>query len=144
MKNNNQLGELVKHRRTALALTQRSLGRKAGVAASHIALIENGQRKPSLKLVAPLADILGIDRPSFLVLAYPETKGCFAQANMEEPLSVTPFWKRFINNDGLLAQYHVTDRELQALKPLSLLGTVHSAKEFLAILMLVRDIPSNK
>jgi hypothetical protein len=39
-----------------------------------------------------------------------------------------------------LARYHVTARELQALEHLSLLGTVRSAKELLAILTLIRDI----
>jgi hypothetical protein len=34
--------------------------------------------------------------------------------------------------------------ELRVLENLSLLGTVRSAKEFLAILMLIRDIPANK
>jgi hypothetical protein len=43
-----------------------------------------------------------------------------------------------------LARYHVTKPELQALEQLSLLGAVLSAKEFLAILTLIRDIPETK
>ncbi len=54
MKNREQLAQLVKNRRQALGLTQYSLAEKLGVEASYIALIENGRRKPSLKLVARL------------------------------------------------------------------------------------------
>ena len=38
----------------------------------------------------------------------------------------------------------LTKRELQALEHLSLLGAAISAKEFLAILTLIRDIPEHK
>ena len=58
----NQVGETVKSRREGLGWTQRSLAEKLGVEASHIAFIESGRRKPSLKLIARLADALGIDR----------------------------------------------------------------------------------
>jgi len=56
----------------------------------------------------------------------------------------SPSWQRFIKNRELLNRYKVTDRELRTLEHLSLLGTVVSAKEFLAILTLIRDIPSSK
>jgi transcriptional regulator with XRE-family HTH domain len=51
-----------------LGLTQRSLASKLGVEASHVAFIESGRRKPSLKLVAPIADTLGLDPQEALVL----------------------------------------------------------------------------
>ena len=65
-----------------------------------------------------------------------------AEPKPEPGRKVAPSWQRFIKNHELLARYHVSDRELQALEHLSLLGTVHSAKEFLAILTLIRDIPT--
>jgi len=43
-----------------------------------------------------------------------------------------------------LSRYNVTDRELRTLEHLSFLGTVVSAKEFLAILTLIRDLPASK
>jgi transcriptional regulator with XRE-family HTH domain len=143
MKNTNELGELVKRRREGLGLTQRSLAQKLGVEPSHVAFIESGRRKPSLKLIARMADILGVDRQSLLILAHPEAKVLLTE---EKPKArkATASWQRFIKNHDLLAQYHVTDRELHALEHLNLLGTVHSAKEFLAILTLIRDIPPIK
>jgi transcriptional regulator with XRE-family HTH domain len=62
MKRTRNLGELLKARREGLSLTQRSLAQKLGVEASHVAFIESGRRKPSLKLVGRIADTLGLDR----------------------------------------------------------------------------------
>jgi len=142
MKNTNQLGEVVRSHREGLGLTQRSLAQS--VQASHVAFIESGRRKPSLKLVARLADTLGLDRQTLLVLAHPEARALVGEAKAETPGKTAPSWQRFIKSRELLTRYHVTDRELRALEHLSLLGTVHSAKEFLAILTLIRDIPSMK
>jgi transcriptional regulator with XRE-family HTH domain len=144
MRDRNKLGELLKTRREALGLTQRELAQKIGVEASHIAFIESQRRKPSLKLVARMADTLGVDRQELLVLAHPEAKALIAEPAPEPSKKTTPSWQRFIRDHALLARYHVTKRELQALEQLSLLGTVLTAKEFLAILTLIRDIPDTK
>lgn len=52
------LGQVLKQRRGAYALTQRELARKLGVKASHVAYLENGRRRPSLSLLSRLADTL--------------------------------------------------------------------------------------
>jgi transcriptional regulator with XRE-family HTH domain len=143
MRKSNQLGETVRRQRQALGFTQRTLAQRLGVEASHVAFIESGRRKPSLKLVARLADVLGLDRQDLLIQAHPEAKELIAEAKPEERRKTSPSWQRFIENKQLLVRYNVTDRELRALEGLSFLGTVHSAKEFLAILTLIRDIPSS-
>jgi transcriptional regulator with XRE-family HTH domain len=142
MRKSSQLGETIRRHREALGLTQRSLAQKLGVEASHVAFIESGRRKPSLKLVARLADVLGLDRQDLLIQAHPEAKELIAEARPEERRKTSPSWQRFIENKQLLVRYNVTDRELRALEGLSFLGTVDSAKEFLAILTLIRDIPA--
>ena len=136
-----KLGESLKARRTALGLTQRSLAEKLSVEASHVAFIESGRRKPSLKLVARIAETLGLDPQELLVLAHPEARVLLSP---KPRTTQAPSWQRFIQNSALLARYHVTKGELQALEHLSLLGTAISAKEFLAILTLIRDIPGHK
>ena len=143
-KNTNEFGHWIRTRREGLGLTQRSLADKLDVEASYIAFIESGRRKPSLKLVARLADILGLDRQDVLVLAHPEAKELINEPKSDAQKKVTPGWQKFIKNEELLAGYHVTHRELQALEQLSLLGSVRSPKEFLAILTLIRDIPAAK
>ena len=143
MKATNKLGEYLKARREALGLTQRELAAKFGVEPSHVGFIENGQRKPSLKLIARIADVLGLNRQELLVLAHPEAKALLVEPAIK-PSKATPSWQRFIKDHALLARYHVTRRELQVLEHLSLLGTALSAKEFLTILTLIRDIPATK
>jgi transcriptional regulator with XRE-family HTH domain len=143
MKHTTKLGEFLRARRAALRLTQRSLARKLGVQESHVALIESGRRKPSLKLVARIADSLSLDRQDVLLLAHPEVKVLVSRTK-SEPRKTRPLsWQRFIKNSALLARYQVTKPELQVLEHLSLLGTAISAKEFLAILTLIRDIPEH-
>jgi transcriptional regulator with XRE-family HTH domain len=139
-----KLGEFLKARREALGLTQRSLAQKLGVEASHVAFIESGRRKPSLKLVARIGDTLGLDRQDVLLLAHPEARVLLSRTE-SEPRKTPPLsWQRFTKNGALLARYHVTKRELQVLQHLSQLGTTISTKEFLAILTLIRDIPEHE
>ena len=135
---------MVRNYREASGLTQRALAQQLGVEASHVAFMESGRRKPSLKLVGRLADTLGLDRQNLLILAHPEAKELVAEAKPEKKQQTSPSWQRFIKNRELLNRYNVTDRELRTLEHLSLLGTLVSAKEFLAILTLIRDIPASK
>ena len=134
----------MKSSREGLGFTQRSLAEKLGIEASHIAFIESGRRKPSLKLVGRLADLLSLDRQDLLILAHPEAKELIAESKPEQPKKANPVWQRFINNKELLARYHVSARELRALENVAFLGSVRSPKEFLAILTLIRDIPTPK
>ena len=144
MKDTNKLGEFLKTRREALGFTQRELAAKFGVEASHVAFIESGRRRPSLKLIARMADVLGVDRQELLVRVRPEAKALLAEPARKPSPKGVPSWQRFIKDHALLARYHVTRRELQVLEHLSMLGTALSAKEFLAILTLIRDIPGSK
>jgi transcriptional regulator with XRE-family HTH domain len=136
-----KLGELLKARRASLGLTQRSLAQKLGVEASHVAFIESGRRRPSLKLVARIADALGLDRQELLILAHPEARDLIRQtqsaASEKPPIS----FQRFAENTALLARYFVNERELQVLLQLSFLGSAISTREFLTILALIRDMP---
>jgi transcriptional regulator with XRE-family HTH domain len=143
-----RVAEILRARRKFLGLTQRSLARQLGIAASHVTFIESGRRKPSLKLVARIADALGLDRQDVLLLTHPEARVFVpeteSQRQTESQPHVSGSWRRFIQNSALLARYRVTKPELDALEPLSLLGTDISTKDFLAILILIRDIPRSK
>jgi len=123
--------------REAWGLTQRPLAEKLGVESSHAAFIESGRRKPSLKLVARLGDVLGLDQQDLLIQAHPEAKELIAEAKPETRRKTSASWQRFIENKQILARYSVTHHDLRPLETLSFLGTVHSAKEFLAILTLI-------
>jgi len=125
-------------------LTQRSLAQKLGVEASHVAFIERGRRKPSLRLVARIAATLGLDPRELLILAHPEARVLLSRTESEPRKRPPQSWQRFIENSALLARYQVTKLELHVLEHLSLLGAAISAKEFLAILTLMRAIPERQ
>jgi transcriptional regulator with XRE-family HTH domain len=144
MRYTNELGEFLKSRREFLGLTQRALADKLGVKASHVAFMESGRRKPSLKLVARIADTLGLDRQEVLLLAHPEARELLTTTTPGPRRKMSSSWQHFIKNRELLTRYHLTKRELKVLEHLSLLGPTLSAKELLAILILIRDLPQNK
>jgi transcriptional regulator with XRE-family HTH domain len=142
MKATKTLGTVLKRQRHALGLTQRALASKLGVKASHIAYLESGRRKPSLSLLSRIEGVLGLDSRDLFLLSHPEARkvvGDVRTVRTSSPEGPGQSWQNFMNNRPLLTRYHVTPRELRALKGLSLLGYVLTAREFLAILALVRS-----
>jgi transcriptional regulator with XRE-family HTH domain len=134
-----RLGAFLKARRSALKLTQQSLARQLGVKASHIALLENERRRPSLGLLVRLAATLDVDGRELLQLAYPEIRALVSPTPERTKLGRS--WQRLFKNTALLARYHVTRQELEVLEHLGVLGGKLTAKRLLAILLLVRDTP---
>src|SRR6266851_5096324 len=66
-------------------------------------MFEGGRRKPSLKLVARIADTLGLDRQEVLLLAHPEVSVLLSPTG-SEPWQRPPLsWQRFTKNSALLA-----------------------------------------
>src|SRR6266851_5804997 len=123
MKRTRSLRELLKARREGLGLTQRSLAQKLGVETSHVAFIESGRRKPSLRVVARIADTLGLHRQEVLLLAHPEVSVLLSRTESEPRQRPPLSWQRFTENISLLARFRVTKCELQVIEHLSLLGT---------------------
>ncbi len=144
MKSPKTLGEIVKHRRQARGLTQRQLAEMLGVKGSHVAYLESGRRKPSFALIKHLADVLELDPQHLFLLAHPEAKSLLGSSAdlvpLEDPAKA---WQRFVSSKTLRARYHITAREIQALKHLSLLGYVLTEREFLAVLTLIRQPEDN-
>jgi len=140
MKSPKTLGEIVKNRRQARGLTQRQLAEMLGVKGSHVAYLESGRRKPSFALIKHLADVLELDPQQLFLLAHPEAKSLLGSSAdlvpLEDPAKA---WQRFVSSKTLRARYHITAREIQALKHLSLLGYVLTEREFLAVLTLIRQ-----
>ena len=134
-----RLGAFLKARRSAFRLTQQSLAQQLGVRASHIALLENNRRRPSLGLLARFAATFNVDGRELLQLAYPEIQALVSPIPKRTKLSRS--WQRLFKNTALLARYHVTRQELEVLEHLGVLGGKLTAKRFLAILLLVRDTP---
>jgi putative transcriptional regulator len=135
-----RLGTFLRARRNALGLTQQSLAEELGVRASHIALLENGRRRPSLGLIVRLANTLDVDGRELLQLAYPEIRTLVSPIPKRR-VKLSHSWQRLFKDSSLLARYRVTRQELEVLEHLGMLGGKLTAKRFLAILLLVRDAP---
>ena len=135
-----RLAVLLKAHRNNLGLSQQSLAKKIGVRASHVALLENARRRPSLGLIGRLAAALSVDGKELLELAYPEVRAIVSPVPKRRT-KVSPSWQRLVKNTALLARYRVTQQDLDALQHLGMLGGELTAKRLLAILLLVRDMP---
>lgn len=135
------LGEVLKERRQALALTQRQLAQRLGVEPSHIAYLEHGQRRPSLALLGRLADVLKLDKHQLFLLSHPEAKHLIGTAARAVPAksSSDRAWREFIANRTLLERYSVTRKELKILEQVSLLRRVSSPRHFLHVLLAIRE-----
>jgi transcriptional regulator with XRE-family HTH domain len=135
-----RLAALLRVRRNQRGLTQQSLAQRLGVRASHIALLENARRRPSLGLIARLAAALAVDGQELLELAYPEIKSLLSPTPKPRT-KPNSSWQRLFKDNELLDRYRVTRQELEVLERLSTLGGKVTPKRLLAILLLVRDIP---
>lgn len=62
-------GKALRIARAIAGMEQKQLARKAGLDASHISLIESGNRQPSIRAITKLCRALQIPEPLFTVLA---------------------------------------------------------------------------
>jgi transcriptional regulator with XRE-family HTH domain len=134
------LGQVLKQRREAYALTQRELAKKLGVKASHVAYLENGRRRPSLSLLTRLADTLELNKQRLFLLTHPEAEGILGtQRGTSSPKRPENAWRKFAGNRGMLARHKVTAEELKVLQRVSMLGHVSAPNQFLFILNSIRQ-----
>lgn len=62
------LGEAIAEMRKQRGLTQADVARSVGVSPTHISLIENGKREPSLSLLKRMGSTLGVSLPVLFAL----------------------------------------------------------------------------
>jgi transcriptional regulator with XRE-family HTH domain len=134
MKKKRSLGEIIRTRRETIGLSQRELGRRAGVTASHIAYIESGRRRPSYTLLFRLGQGLNLGQQELFLLAYPEAVPLLL--SLPEDHNRRSAWRRFV---ATARRYSVTPRELSILREISKLGKISSPNSYLSILNSIRQ-----
>jgi len=143
MKKQNDLGLLIRNQREVFRFTQRELARKLGVKASHVAYIEGGLRRPSLSLVARLAETLGLDKHKLLLMTYPEARFLIT----EQPKAPAPdpeaVWAEFAGDRAMLSAHSITPAELKVLRQVSMLGRVTAPRNLLFVLNAIRQAVDN-
>jgi transcriptional regulator with XRE-family HTH domain len=133
-------GQVVRKARQDLRLTQRELAEKLGVKPAHIAYLELDRRRPSLPLLARIAEILGLDREMMISLSHPEAKPFMnARKDHHAPVAKDQVWKDFTGNRHLLARHKVTGNEMKVLSQVNLLGKISAPRNFLFILNSIRQ-----
>jgi len=78
VRNNNNLGRILKQQRIAVPLTLQELSTTSGVSSSHLGRIERGERFPSAHILRRIAKPLGFDEDELFTLAgflSPQTPG---------------------------------------------------------------------
>jgi transcriptional regulator with XRE-family HTH domain len=105
-----------------------------GVAASHVAFIEAGERRPSHSLLFRLARSLNLNQRDLFLLAYPEVAPLMLRLPSAE--SREAVWRRFV---AVAGQYSVTPGELAVLRKISRLGKITSPNSYFWILNSIRQ-----
>ena len=131
-------GIVIKEARKALRMSQRELGAMIGVKSSHIAYIEGGQRRPSIRLLRKIADTLGLDPRYLLILSHPDTR-YFLSPEDCPATDKDAAWGEFISNKALLRRHNITRAELRVLHQVSALEHVKYPEHFFYILNSIRQ-----
>ena len=131
-----KFGQLIRERRRQSDLTQEQVARQVGTSTPYVGHLEAGKRHPSDEVVARLADALGLDRRELFLLANPHAKALFNPPDSEQANSA---WDVFRTDENLLRLHKVTDKEMNMLSQVALLGDVRSSRDFIYILNTVRQ-----
>jgi transcriptional regulator with XRE-family HTH domain len=127
-------GEAIRTRRIELRLTLREVAVRIGTSKPYVAHLESGNRHPSQKVVAKLAEVLGLDNRELFLLANPQ-----AQALLSGPRSAEgSVWEEFRQNEALQRLHNITSEEMEVLSRVALMGEVHSSHDLIYVLNAIR------
>jgi len=129
-------GLVIRERRRQLGLYLEQLARRIRISPQYVGLLESGKRHPSDKVVARLAEVLGLDRRELFLLANP---GARALLSPEPKSNSTSAWEAFRDNQRLRRIHHITTAEMEMLSEVALFGEVRAARDFTYILHAVRQ-----
>ena len=128
-------GDVIRARRREMDLTQDEVAARIQISTPYIGHLESGKRHPSDKIVAKLADVLGLDNREMFFLANPHAHQLLAT----EPESVEgSTWEQFRKNEKLRQIHNVSDAEMQILSQVALMGDVQSPRDLIYILTTIR------
>jgi transcriptional regulator with XRE-family HTH domain len=128
-------GQVIRERRRQLNLTQADTARGIKTSTPYVGHLESDKRHPSDKTVAPLADVLGLDRRELFFLANPRA---LALLSPETKSKTDSAWDDFRRDEHLRRVHNIASDEMKMLSQVSLLGGEPSARDFIYILNTVR------
>ena len=126
-------------RRRQLDLTQEEVARRIGTSVPYVGHLESAKRHPSDRIVARLAEVLGLERRALYFLANP------AARELIEPKKIAsegPAWERLRRDDRLRKLHRVTPEEMAILGGVAQMGEVRSVDSFIHLLNTIRYVLS--
>lgn len=129
-------GQVIRTRRIELRLTLKEVAARIGTSKPYIAHLESGRRHPSDKVVAKLADALGLDNRELFLLANPHARALVSTGLRGAEGSV---WEDFQKNAALQRLYNITNEEMVVLSGVALLGEVRSSRDLIYVLNAIRN-----
>jgi transcriptional regulator with XRE-family HTH domain len=130
-------GDAIRKRRRELDLTQDEVAARIKTSTPYVGHLEAGKRHPSDKIVVKLGEVLGLDNRELFFLANPNTKALLSP--QPEPVqSSVSTWEKFQKDDQLRRIHNVSDKEMEMLSQVSLLGEIQSPRDLIHILNTVR------
>jgi DNA-binding XRE family transcriptional regulator len=129
-------GQAVRQRRRLLDMTQMEVARRIGTSTPYIGHLESGVRHPSEKIVIKIAEVLGLDPRELFLLANPGTKILLSEPPAAKGKSA---WERFVKNRQVRKIHNITDREMETLSRVAMMGEVRCVRDFLFILNSIRQ-----
>jgi transcriptional regulator with XRE-family HTH domain len=129
-------GSTIRDRRRQLHLTQEELSHLINTSVSYISNLEGGRRRASEKVVMKLAEVLGLDAHELLLFAIPKIGSFLSELKSSEDISA---WKTLLKNEALRETYNITDRELEMMSKVAMMGEVRSSQDFIFILKSIRQ-----
>jgi transcriptional regulator with XRE-family HTH domain len=127
-------GQVIRQRRRERSLTQAEVARRIKTSVPYVGHLESDKRCPSDRIVARLAEVLGLDGRELFLLANPHTRELLGT----EPTPTSSAWENFRSNARLRSIHNIRDAEMEMLSRVALIGEVRSARDFMFILNTVR------
>jgi transcriptional regulator with XRE-family HTH domain len=128
-------GQVIRERRRQLDLTQQEVAQRIKTSTPYVGHLESGKRHPSEKILARLAEVLGLDRRELFFLANPGMSELLAPNDSRKRRSA---WEEFRRDEQLRRLHNISAEEMDMLSRVALLGEMASPRDFIYILNTVR------
>jgi transcriptional regulator with XRE-family HTH domain len=128
-------GQVLRERRRKLDLTQQEVARRIKTSTPYVGHLEAGKRHPSDKVIARLAEVLGLEPRELFFLANPEALELVRSETDQHRASA---WDEFRRDDRTRRLHNISSDEMEVLGKIAQLGEVTAPRDFVYILNTVR------
>jgi transcriptional regulator with XRE-family HTH domain len=132
---NPSFATVIRDRRRQLDLTQEEVARRIGTSVPYIGHLEAAKRHPSEKIVIKLATVLGLEPRELYLTANPEIGPLISHGEKADEGSA---WTTFAGDRNLRNIHNITEKEMQILSEVAMMGDVRSPRDFIFILNTIR------